>query len=313
MDAEQFRRYGHQLIDIIADYHENVSDRPVLAKSAPGEVTSLLPKEAPEDGEPFENIIRDMNDVVFPHITHWQHPMFMAFFSANTSYPAILGELMSAGLGVQGMLWTTSPACTEMETVMLDWLARMLNLPEEFMSETKVGGGVIQGTASEAVVVCLVASRFRKFGPQVGDNYNKFVVYVSDQTHSSVQKGCQIVGIPLSNLRVLPTSTEKDSFLSLRVETLKKAIEEDKANGLIPGFVCATVGTTATTAIDDVVEIGKLCAEEGIWFHMDGAFSGSACICPELRPMINGVEYADSFNFNPHKWLLVNFDCSALW
>lgn len=314
MDTEQFRKYGHQLIDFIADYHENINKINVRNPDCRfGDVIKALPKEAPQEGEPFSSIQQDIKDIILPTLTHWQSPNFFAFFPANASYPSILGELLSAGLGVQGMLWMTSPACTELEIMVLDWLARALQLPPHFLSDNK-GGGVIHGTASETVVVVLVASRHKiaKVHNLLNDPQlnSKLVIYSSDQAHSSVKKACMITGIPLSNYRVLKSD---ETNLTLSADALSHAIQEDKAKGLIPCCVVATVGTTSTTANDNLKAIGPICAEHNVFLHVDAAYSGSACICPEFRPLLDGIEYADSFNFNPHKWLLVNFDCSCHW
>lgn len=263
-----------------------------------------------KEGESWESIQKDFESIIVPNLLHWQHPNFFGFFPANVSFPSILGELLSAGLGVQGMIWLTSPACTELEIVVLDWLGRLLNLPKEFLSENG-GGGVIQGTASESTLVALVAARYRIINQlklDETDINSKLVVYVSDQTHSSATKACMIAGI--NNLRILPANKKT---LSLEPDVLKSAIQEDREKGLIPFYFVATVGTTSTCAFDPLDELGEICIKENIWMHVDAAFAGSAAICPEYRYLLNGVEKADSFNFNPHKWLLVNFDCSAFW
>lgn len=265
-----------------------------------------------------------------PHITHWQHPNFYAFFPANASFPAILGELLSAGLGVQGMLWVTSPACTEIEVRVLDWLARMVNLPKEFTSDS-TGGGVIHGTASEAVLVSVVAARHKavKLHGLAKDPAasSRMTVYCSSQTHSCVKKACMIAGIHLDHLRTLDVDPHT---LSLTPKLVEDTIKADLAAGLVPIFMCATIGTTSTTASDPVDAIGAICAPASfcairladflctgqankMWLHVDAAYAGSALICPEYQHFLKGIERADSFCFNPHKWLRVNFDCSAYW
>lgn len=319
MDSAEFRRLGHLLIDRIADYHDRVGDEPVLSRVAPGEVAAGVAAHAPERGESWDVILADFERVVMPGITHWQSPNFFGFFPANASYPAILGDLMSTGLGVQGMLWATSPACTEIETRVLDWMGEMIGLPREFLSAggTGVGGGggggggggVIQGTASEATLVALLAARKRAAGGGA-----KGVVYTSTQAHSSVVKAAMIAGFadgPEDRRRVRLIGT--DRAYAMRADLLRAAMQADRAAGLTPMYVCATVGTTSSTAVDPIAEIGALCPDMGVWLHVDAAFSGAACICPEFRGAIAGIERADSFCFNPHKWLLTNFDCSLLW
>ena len=289
------------MIDWIADYLDGVEGRPVSARVAPGDLLRALPEKAPEHGENWEAIFGDVDRVIMPSVTHWQHPHFYAFFPGNGSYPAILGDLLSTGLGVNGFLWATCPAITELETRVMDWLGAEIGLPSEFAS-TGRGGGVIQGTASEAAVVAMVAARGRAASGQQ-------VVYTSSQAHSSIEKAAMVCGIGRANVRLIGV----DEHLAMRVDELERAIREDRAAGRVPTFVCATVGTTSTTAIDPLRAIGEVCAREAVWLHVDAAFAGAACICPEFRWMIDGVALADSFVFNPHKWLLTNFDCSGLW
>ena len=267
------------------------------------------------EGESWDTIKADIDKLIVPNITHWQSPNFFAFFSANSSFPAILGDLLSSGLGVQGMMWVTSPACTELEVVVMDWLGKMCGLPKEFLcSESKTGGGVIQGTASEVMLVNLVAARNRSI-KRLGltDDANagsKLVVYISNQTHSGAKKATMIAGIHPSNIRVLETDPKT---LALDPATLEKAIAADEAAGLIPCYFVSTIGTTSTTAYDPLGPLGKICTAHHVWMHVDAAYAGAALVCPEYRHFIDGLEFADSFNFNPHKWLLVNFDCSASW
>jgi aromatic-L-amino-acid decarboxylase len=248
--------------------------------------------------------------LILPGITHWQSPNFFAFFPANTSGPAILGELLSAGFGIQGMLWTTSPACTELETHVLDWLADMLDLPAKFKSDG-AGGGVIQDSASSASLCALLAARERATG--YGSNEEglkeRLTAYVSNQTHSSVEKAIRIAGLGSRNLRMV----EVDDGLAMHPAALARKIDEDRQAGRIPCFVCATVGTTSSNAIDPLPEIGPICREHGLWLHVDAAMSGTAAICPEFRAIHAGLEFADSYCFNPHKWMFTNFDCDCFY
>jgi len=305
MGPDEFRQEGKRLIDWIADYWERIESFPVRPPIQPGEIASRLPAQAPERPESWDAIFSDLERIVLPGVTHWQSPNFFAFFPANASGPAVLGELLSAGLGVQGMLWSTSPACTEIETRMLDWLADLIGLPEAFKSTAPNGGGVIQGTASEATLVAMVAART---AAERRGAAGEFVAYCSTQAHSSVLKDAAIAGFGRENVRQI----DVDESLAMDPAALRKALEADRAAGRIPTFVCATVGTTSTTAVDPVAEIAAA-IDETIWLHVDAAYAGAACVCPEHRWMLAGVDRADSFNFNPHKWLLTNFDCSAFW
>lgn len=310
MSSEEFRKQGKQMIDWIADYYENVEKYPVLSQVHPGEISHQLPLNPPSESESMDQIMSDVNSIIMPGITHWQSPNFFAYFPANTSGPSILGDLLSSGLGVQGMLWATSPACTELETRVLDWLAEMLQLPEQFKS-TSTGGAVIQDTASSAALSALLAARERKTNYQTNDSgcHGNLVAYISEQTHSSVEKAVKIAGIGRNNLRLIGV----DEKLAMRTDLLEKAIQQDLADGLIPFFVCATIGTTSTNAIDPLPEIGKICRQYQLWLHIDAAMSGTAAICPEYRFILNGVELADSFSFNPHKWMFTNFDCNCFF
>ena len=310
MSPDEFRKQGKQMIDWIADYYENVENYPVLSQVKPGDIKNQLPDSAPADGESMEQIMKDVDSIIMPGITHWQSPNFYAYFPSNSSGPSILGDLLSSGLGVQGMLWATSPACTELETKVLDWLADLLQLPEMFKS-TSFGGAVIQDTASSAALSAVLAARERKTNYQTNDsgNLGNLVAYVSGQTHSSVEKAIKIAGIGKNNLRLIGV----DEDLAMRSELLEKTILEDLENGLIPFFVCATVGTTSTNAMDPLPEIGKICRKYDLWMHIDAAMSGTAAICPEYRYLLNGVELADSFSFNPHKWMFTNFDCNCFF
>ncbi len=310
MSPEEFRKQGKLMIDWIADYYENIEKYPVLSQVQPGDIKTNLPQSAPTESEPMEQIMADVNTILMPGITHWQSPNFFAYFPANASGPSILGDLLSSGLGVQGMLWATSPACTELETRVLDWLAEILQLPEKFKS-TSTGGAVIQDTASSAALSAVLAARERKTNFKTNDSGNpgNLVAYVSSQTHSSVEKAVKIAGIGKDNLRQIGVNEN----LAMRADLLEEAIKNDLQTGLIPFFVCATVGSTSTNAIDPLNEIGQICEKYQLWMHIDAAMSGTAAICPEYRHILNGVELADSFSFNPHKWMFTNFDCNCFF
>jgi aromatic-L-amino-acid decarboxylase len=310
MDPDEFRKHGHAVVDWIADYYKRIESFPVLSQAAPGQIRASLPSRAPENSEPFESILQDVERLILPGITHWQSPNFFAFFPCNASGPAILGDLLSSGLGVQGMLWATSPACTELETLVLDWLVPALGLPEKFLS-TSSGGGVIQDTASSATLCAVLAARERARNYQSNRNgaSEKLCAYTSSQAHSSVEKAIQIAGIGRENLRLI----EVDAGFAMNADALRRAIEQDRKAGRKPFFVCATVGTTSSNAIDPVPQIGRICRDHGIWLHVDAAMSGTAALCPEFRHIHDGLEYADSYCFNPHKWMFTNFDCDCFY
>ena len=310
MSPDEFRKWGKKTVDWIADYYENIESYPVLSQVQPNDIRSLLPSSPPESGESFDDIFEDINKIILPGITHWQSPNFFAFFPANTSGPAILGEMISAGLGVQGMLWATSPACTELETHVMDWLVEGMGLPEKFKSSS-TGGGVIQDSASSATLSALLAARERKTKFQSNEKGcdGRLVVYGSSQTHSSLEKAVKIAGMGLDQLRLI----EVDDKFALNPESLENQIEADRQAGLIPCFVCATIGTTSSNAMDPIPRIGRICRESELWLHVDGAMSGTAALCPEFRHLIEGLEMADSYCFNPHKWMFTNFDCDCFY
>lgn len=310
MSPDEFRKHGKQMIDWIADYYENIGKYPVLSQVKPGEIKGQLPESPPVRSESIEQIIADVNTILMPGITHWQSPDFYAYFPSNSSGPSVLGDLLSSGLGIQGMLWATSPACTELETRVLDWLAEMLQLPVKFNSNS-AGGAVIQDTASSAALTALLAARERKTNYTTNETgcQGNLVAYVSGHTHSSVEKAIKIAGIGKNNLRLV----DVDDAFAMRPELLEAAITDDLQKGLIPFFVCATVGSTSTNAMDPLPEIGKICQKYQLWLHIDAAMSGTAAICPEYRYLLNGVELADSFSFNPHKWMFTNFDCNCFF
>ena len=305
-----FRRHGHAMVDWIADYLERVERLPVESQVEPGWVRSQLPPSPPAHGEPWDAVVHDIDRVIVPGLTNWQSPNFFAYFPANTCGPSILGELLSAGLGVQGMLWSTSPACTELETLMMDWLAEMLGLPARFRSPEgggSQGGGVIQDTASSAMLCAAVAARERMLArdPRAG----LLVAYASSQAHSSIEKSLRIAGIPASRLRLVPV----DEHLAMRADDLRAMVERDRQAGLVPFLCVAAVGSTSTMAVDPVARIAPICREHAMWLHVDAAMAGVAAICPEHRWVTEGAELADSWCTNPHKWLAVNFDCDAFW
>jgi aromatic-L-amino-acid decarboxylase len=310
MTPEEFRRCGRAVVDWIADYYEHIESFPVLSRAQPGQIYASLPAEPPLQGETFETILEDVNKLIMPGITHWQSPNFFAFFPANASGSAILGELLSAGLGVQGMLWATSPACTELETRVLDWLVDMLGLPTKFKSQG-AGGGVIQDTASSAALCALLAARERATGFQSNQNGcdGRLVAYATSQAHSSIEKAVKIAGLGRRNLRII----EVDDRFALRPAHLLQQIEQDRREGLIPCFVCATVGTTSSNAIDPLPKIGQICREARLWLHVDSAMAGTAALCPEYRYIHEGLDLADSYCFNPHKWMFTNFDCDCFY
>jgi aromatic-L-amino-acid/L-tryptophan decarboxylase len=305
MTPAQFREYGRMVVDWIADYYEQIEQYPVLSQVKPGDIRAGLPATPPAQGEPFPDILADVQKLL-PGITHWQSPNFFAYFPANASGPAILGDLLSSGLGVQGMLWATSPACTELETHVLDWLVDMLGLPEKFR-----GNGVIQDTASSSSLCALLAARERttNFSSNQTGCDGKLAAYTSTQTHSSIEKAMGIAGMGRANLRLIPT----DETFAMRVDDLAARVQADRAAGLQPCFVTATIGTTSSNALDPIRAIGEFCRAEGLWFHVDAAMSGTAALCPEFRYTHDGVELADSYTFNPHKWMFTNFDCNIFY
>ena len=310
MTPEEFRRCGRAVVDWIADYYQQVESLPVLSRVEPGQIREALPPDPPARGEAFEAILADVEKLILPGITHWQSPDFFAFFPANTSGPAILGELLAAGLGVQGMLWATSPSCTELETHVLDWVADMLDLPEGFKS-TGSGGGVIQDSASSATLCALLAARERATsgaGNQQGPD-GRLVAYASREAHSSVEKAVGIAGLGRQNLRLI----QVDEAFAMQPGELARQIEQDQQNGLVPCFVCATVGTTSANGLDPLPEIGRICRQHHLWLHVDAAMCGTAALCPEFRHIHQGLDLADSYCFNPHKWMFTNFDCDCMY
>lgn len=310
MQADEFRAHGHRLIEWIIDYHSKVESLPVEARVAPGEVAALLP-EHPGDPDGFDALFGDLDRVVVPGLTNWQHPGFFAWFPANTTYPAILAELVSAGLGVQGMSWASSPAVTEVETRMMDWMVDLLGLPDAFRSTSANGGGVIQGSASEATLTSILAARWRATNGAVNadSDTTRLVAYATSQAHSSIEKGLRIAGIGTEHLRVVP----HDDDFAMRPDVLADLIAADRAAGLVPFWVNATVGTTNSLAIDPVRKVAEVARAEGLWVHVDAAMAGIATLCPEFRWLNDGVDLADSYGTNPHKWMGITFDCNLFY
>lgn len=302
MNSDEFRRAGHEAIDWVADYLERVESFPVLSTVEPGAVRALLPPHPPEAGEPWDEILADLDRIVLPGITHWQSPNFFGYFPANASGPAVIGDLVSSGLGVQGMLWATSPACTEVETHVLDWLVELLGLPEHFR-----GNGVIQDSASSATLCAILAARDR-VSPTI--DRTKLRAYTSNQAHSSVEKGIRVAGLRPDQLRLI----DVDESFALRPDALADAVAADLADGLVPFLVVATVGTTSSAAIDPVADVVDVVGRHDVWVHVDAAYAGSAAVVADLRPLVNeGLDRVDSWCFDPHKWLLTNFDCDVLY
>ncbi|MFL6139417.1 MAG: pyridoxal-dependent decarboxylase [Frankiaceae bacterium] len=314
MTPDELRTYGHAVVDWVADYLATLESRPVLSPVQPGEIRAALPERPPERPEPFDAVLADLDRLVLPGITHWQSPSFFAYFPASSSGPSILGELLSAGLGVQGMLWATSPAATEVETHVMDWLVELLGLPPAFRSDS-TGGGVIQDSASSSSLVAMLAARERATGGRSNADGltgagRRLVAYASTQAHSSIEKAARIAGIGSAGLRLVDVD---EATQQLRPDELERLMAADAAAGATPFFVAATVGTTSTTAIDPVRAIGEICRRHGAWLHVDAAHAGAAAVCPELRWVNDGVELADSYVVDAHKWLLTNFDCSAFF
>jgi aromatic-L-amino-acid decarboxylase len=309
METEDFRRHAHELVDWIADYLEHAERYPVCSRSRPGDLLAALPASPPEEPEPMADVLADFRRDVLPGITHWNHPRFFAYFPANNSGPSILGEMLSAGLGVNGMLWQTSPAATELEQRTMEWLAQLVGLPAGFH-------GVIHDTASTATFCALVCARERATGfaanaegLAAAATGGPLRVYASREAHSSVLKGARLAGFGAANV----VSVAIDAQRRLDPADLERLIAADRAAGKVPCAVVATVGTTGCTAVDPLASIGPVARRHGLWLHVDAALAGAAAILPTMRWLLDGVEHADSLVFNPHKWLLVNFDCSAIY
>jgi aromatic-L-amino-acid decarboxylase len=308
MDSDAFRRHGHELVDWIAEYLDHPDKYPVLSRVRPGDIAAALPDHAPEDPEPFDAIMADFERVLVPGLTHWNHPGFLAYFAITGSAPGVLADFLSAALNQQAMLWRTSPAATELEAVTLGWLRRLIGLPDTFE-------GVIYDTASIATMHAIVAAReaavvgVRAKGLAGRSDVPRVRVYCSDQTHSSIDKSVIAIGLGHESLRRIPT----DDRFRMRVDALRDAITEDRADGLLPIAVVATVGTTSTTSIDPVPEIADVCERERLWMHVDAAYGGVAAMLPSHVHILAGADRADSFVVNPHKWLFTPFDLTAFY
>ncbi|KAJ1295729.1 hypothetical protein BS78_01G245500 [Paspalum vaginatum] len=311
LNPEAFSGDSRAVIDFLAEYYRDVDKYPVRAADLePGRLRKLLPEAAPEHGEPMEDVLEDVRRDILPGLTHWQSPSFFAFFPMNASAAGFAGEMLSAGLNVVPFVWAASPAAAELETVVVDWMGRLLGLPQRLLFSGG-GGGVLQGSTCEAVVCTLAAARDRALGRLGHDNIMKMVVYASDQTHTTFQKGARLVGIPPSNFRVIQTSSA--SGYGLTADAVRAVVDRDVARGLVPLYLCATVGTTGLGAVDPVRELGEVARRHGMWLHVDAAYAGSAAICPEFQGYLDGAELADSVSMNPHKWFLTNTDCCCLW
>ncbi len=302
MPTEEFRKYGHELIDWIADYLKNIDKYPVLSKVSPNSIINNLPKKPPEIQEEMSNIINDFKKIIIPGITHWNHPGFMAYFNSTASSPGILGELLSAALNINGMLWKTSPASTELEIVTINWIRQMLNLPSNFF-------GVIYDLASISSLHAIATAR--EAAKELYNNYDikKLRIYGSEEAHSSIEKGIKTLGLESSAF----VKIKVDKNFSMKSNDLKKEIIKDFKNGLQPFCVVGTFGTTSTASIDPIKNISKICKEYNLWFHIDAAYGGSAAIIKDIRSYLDGVEYAQSIVINPHKWMFVPIDLSILF
>ncbi|NXA47298.1 DCHS decarboxylase, partial [Nothocercus julius] len=307
---------GKEMVDYICQYLSSVRERRVTPDVQPGYMRAQLPDSAPMDPDSWDNIFGDIEKIIMPGVVHWQSPHMHAYFPALTSWPSLLGDMLADAINCLGFTWASSPACTELEMNVMDWLAKMLGLPDKFLHHhpNSVGGGVLQSTVSESTLVALLAARKNKIlemkvsEPDTDESSlnSRLIAYASDQAHSSVEKAGLI---SLVKMKFLPV----DENFSLRGETLMKAIEEDRNRGLVPVFVCATLGTTGVCAFDNLSELGPICDAEGLWLHIDAAYAGTAFVCPEFRLFLDGIEYADSFTFNPSKWMMVHFDCTGFW
>jgi len=307
MTPEEFRKHGHALIDWIADYRARVETRPVMSPVEPGDIKAQLPAAPPQNGEPFEDILRDLDRIVVPGLSHWQHPRFFGYFPSNGSLASVLGDYVSTGLGVLGLAWQSSPALTEVEEIVTGWMRGMVGLSDDW-------NGVIQDTASTSTLVALLCARERTtdYGLSRGGLQGEtapLVVYASSHSHSSVEKAALLAGFGRQNLRLIP----HDEKYGMRADLLAKAVEEDWDSGRVPCAVVATTGTTTTTALDPIAEIVKLGSANELWVHVDAAMAGSAMVLPECRWMWTGIDGADSIVINPHKWLGAAFDCSIYY
>jgi aromatic-L-amino-acid/L-tryptophan decarboxylase len=307
MTPEEFRRFGHAVVDWVADYRERAASLPVMSRATPGSVRACLPESPPSSGEPFEAVLHDLDTVILPGLTHWQHPDFFGYFPANGELASVLGDYLSTGLGVLGLSWQSSPALTELEEVVTDWMRQMVGLSPGWR-------GVIQDTASTSTLVALLCAREQASGFSavhggLQGEAAPLVVYVSAHSHSSVDKAALLAGFGRDNIRVVGT----DARYAMRADDLERAVQSDLAAGRRPCAVVATSGTTTTTAFDPLEQVAEVTGRHGLWLHVDAAMAGSAMILPECRELWRGVEAADSLVFNVHKWLGVAFDCSLYY
>ena len=309
MSLEEFRKNGYAAIDWLCKYFEEIESYPVLSRVKPGQIQSSLPSSPPTSAEAFPRIMEDLDEVILPGITHWQAPGFFGYFPANASPPSILAEIFSAGMGVQGMLWLTSPSCTELEIVVLDWIVEMMGLPDIYKS-SGFGGGVIQDSASSAVLCAVIAAR-ELTKTKVGHEevQGRLIGYCSEEAHSSVEKAFVIAGLGRENLRKIPSNSDGALLDSI----LEEQIALDLSKKLKPFFICGTVGSTSRLSRDPIKEMGHLAGLYDCWLHVDSAMAGTAAVCPEFRYINDGIELADSYCFNPHKWMLTNFDCNCFY
>ncbi|XP_016958118.1 aromatic-L-amino-acid decarboxylase [Drosophila biarmipes] len=316
MNVEEFRKYGKEVIDYICQYGTNIEERDVAPTLDPGYLKKLLPADAPQSPESFKDVLEDFEQKIMPGVVHWNHPKFFAYFPSGNSFPSVLGDMLSSAIGSIGFSWASCPAAAELETIVMNWYAKALGLPKAFVSDApgSTGGGALQGSASECVLVSLITARARAISELKGQTsvhdsvfLPSLIAYASREAHSSVEKATKMA---LVKLRII----DADEHGRMRVDLLRQAIQNDVNAGLTPFFVVATVGTTGGCAFDDITEIGKVCRQvSSIWLHVDGAYAGNSFILPEMRVFSAGLEYADSFNTNPNKLLLTNFDASALW
>lgn len=305
MTPEEFRQYGHQIVDRIADYRAGIAALPVASRAEPGAIRGLMPSAPPEEPERFEEVLADVERLVVPNLAHWQHPRFFGYFPSNGELAAVLGDYLSTGLGVLGLAWQSSPALTEVEEVATDWLRQMMDLSGAW-------SGVIQDTASTSTLVALLCARERTSGFSLARGglqaeQRPLVVYTSEHAHSSVDKAALMAGFGRENLRRIPV----DAAYALRSDALETAVRADREDGRIPCAIVATTGTTTTTAMDPIAACAQVAREHGLWLHVDAAMAGSAMILPECRALWSGIEAADSIVVNPHKWLGASFDCSV--
>lgn len=304
INSKEFRKYAHEFVDWMADYLESIEKLPVKSQVKPGDIYRQIPDNPPEEGESMDQIFKDFQEIILPGMTHWQSPNYFAYFTANSSYPSLLAEMLTSTMAAQCMVWETSPAAAELEEKVLHWLRDMIGLPKMFE-------GVIQDTASTATLVALLTAREKYTSYRINEigfqANNYFRIYCSSEAHSSIEKAVKMAGFGRQAL----VKVDCDDTLAIKPESLVKCIKDDIRSGYIPLCVVAALGTTGTLAIDPLQPMADICEEYDLWLHVDAAFAGTALVLPEQRGMIKGIEQVDSFVFNPHKWMFTNFDCSA--